>query len=135
MNIFTDIVFIFVYVFVLLHFNIIQPEKTTIAMQKLQIFLAVFIFASILYVIKSIRKQCPINTWDAINSGLLIAMFAYIGHTLLFDFWYETGSRGFIENKIKNSSFLSLNILLLLFISFSIAIGKSVGYLFNTNYC
>jgi len=132
MNPFTDILFIFVFVFVILHFGLIDIEKTDIVRQKIYMFLAVSIFASFLYVLKSVRKQCPVHVWNVISSGLLIGLLAYIGHTLLFDLWYNPTSQSWLKSTV-DTDFFTLNILLSSFIAFSIAVGKSLHYLFDTS--
>ena len=72
MNVFTDIIFIFVFVFVMLHFKIIDISSNNIILQKFILFLAVTIFAWLLYSLKAIRRQQPINVWDVVNNGLFI---------------------------------------------------------------
>lgn len=134
MNTFTDILFIFVFVFVILHFGLINITSNNVVTQKLYMFIAVTMFASMLYVMKSIRRQCPIKVWDVISSGLIIGMLAYVGHTLMFDMWYMKETHDWIAN-IVDEQYFTLNIVLSLFICFAIAVGKSVGYIFNTDLC
>jgi H+/Cl- antiporter ClcA len=134
MNTFVDLVFIFVFVFVLTHFMIVSVKATDIITQKLLIFLAVTIFATLLSVMKSIRRQCPVNTWKAINSGVLVGLFAYIGHTILFDLNYMEGTRDLVQST-RESIPGGLETLLALMIILAIAFGKSMRYIFSVDDC
>jgi hypothetical protein len=134
MNIFTDIVFIFVFIFTLLQFGIINIKTTNIIIQKFYIFIAVTMFCWLLYSMKSIRRQNSIKIWDMISNGLIIGMLAYVGHTLFFDMYYMPETHILLSNNI-DSIFFTHEIMLCIFISISIMIGKSVGYIFYTEAC
>lgn len=133
MNAFTDILFIFVFVYVITYFGVVQIDSSNVVTQKIYMFIAVSAFASILYVMKAIRKQCPIQTWNVISSGLIIGMLAFIGHTIMFDMYYMTETRGYMEGMNKN--YFSLEIMSALFISIAVMGGKSLFYIFNTENC
>ena len=138
MNPFTDIVFIFVFVFVILHYGLICIEGTNIVLQKLYIFLAVTMFSWLLYSLKSIRRQQPIKIWDVVSSGLIIGMLAFIGHTVFFDLLYMKGANVEASVWLKgmmDKTYFTHNIMLCIFISTFIFIGKSVGYVFRTELC
>lgn len=129
MNIFTDIIFIFVFVFILCHFEIINITNTNIIKQKILLFIAVTLFASTMYIMKTIRKKTPIDIWNSFSNGLLIGLFAYIGHTLLFDLWYIPETNKWLID-IVDDKYITLNILLAIFVVISIAFSKSFGYIF-----
>ncbi len=133
MNVFTDILFIFVFVYVITYFGIVKIDSSNVVSQKIYMFLAVTAFASMLYVMKAIRKQCPILTWNVISSGLLVGLLGYVGHTALFDMYYMTETRGYME--IMNRDYFSLEIMTALFIAIGVATGKSLYYIFDTNNC
>lgn len=134
MNTFTDIVFIFVFVFVILHFGIINIRQTNVVWQKLGMFVAVTVFSSLLFLLKSIRRQQTIDTWNIINNGLMIGLLAFVGHTIMFDMLYTPETQKWVVSFV-DSKYLSVNILLAFYICLSITIGKSFGYIFNTNAC
>ena len=134
MNIFTDIVFIFVFVFTLLQFGIINIKSTNIIIQKFYIFIAVTMFCWLLFSMKSIRRQCSIKIWDMISNGLIIGMMAYVGHTLFFDMYYMPETHTLLSQNI-DPIFFTHEIMLCIFISLSIMLGKSVGYIFYTEPC
>lgn len=134
MNLFTDIVFIFVFVFVLLHFNIINISCMNVVTQKIVMFLAVTVFGTLLAVLKSIRQQKPIDTWGSINAGLYSGLFAFIGHTILFDMWYMPETSNILKKTVDHKYF-TLNIALAVYISLTIAFAKMFRCLFVTNSC
>jgi hypothetical protein len=127
MNVFIDIVFLFVYIYVLIYF-LLDLEKTDVITQKIIIFLGIFFFASLLSIIKFIRDQKIVDVNFSINSGLYIGLFAFIGHTILFDLNYMPKTRPIIEN-IKENIPGGLDMLLTLTIILSITFGKSVKYI------
>jgi len=134
MNLFTDIVFIFVFVFVLLHFRIINITCMNVVTQKIIMFLAVTAFATLIAVLKSIRQQRPIDMWGSINAGLYAGLFAFIGHTILFDMWYMPETTNLIKKSVDHK-YITLNVVLALYVSFTIAIAKMLRCLFVTNPC
>lgn len=135
MNAFTDIVFIFVFVFVILHFGLINVfNNDNIILQKTIMFVLVTIFATLLYVMKSIRRQKAINLWNSAGSGLIIGMLAFVGHTLLFDLKYMDSTKEQIEG-ITDNKYFTENVLLSLLIALTIAFGKSIIYIFAIENC
>lgn len=134
MNPFTDIVFIFVFVFTLLHFGVININTTHPVLIKLYIFFAVTLFSWMLYSMKSIRRQCPIKIWDVISSGLIIGMLGFVGTTFYYDMIYTAETKPIIVGMLDKVYFTE-NIMLCIFISFTLMIGKSAVYIFNIEPC
>ena len=97
-------------------------------------FLAVTIFASMINIIKPIRRQTPVKIWNAIINGLIIGMLAFIGHTILFDLWYMPETNEWLEG-IVDDKYITLNVVLAFFISVTILIGKSIGFIFSNDLC
>jgi hypothetical protein len=134
MNIFTDVVFIFVFVFVILHFGIINIRETNVVWQKLLMFLAVTMFTFLLYAMKSVRRQQTVKPWDVINGALFVGLLTFIGHTIMFDMLYTQETQKWVTS-FTDGKYLTVNVLLAFYICASILIGKSIGYIFNTNAC
>lgn len=130
MNIFVDLVFIFVFVFVLCHFEIVNITNTNIVKQKTLLFIAITLFASMLYIMKQIRRKTPIDIWNSFSNGLIIGLLAYIGHTLLFDLWYIPETNKWLVDIVDNK-YITLNILLAIFVVISFAFGKSLIHIFK----
>lgn len=134
MNIFTDVVFIFVFVFVILHFGVINIRGMSIVLQKIYMFIAVTIFASFLYLMKAIRRQQTIKTWNIIHNGLFIGLLAFIGHTVMFDMLYAPETQSWVTS-FADGKYLTVNILLTFFVCVSVLFGKTLEYVFNTEIC
>lgn len=134
MNVFTDIIFIFVFVFVILHFGVINITDSNVVTQKVFMFVAVTMFATIMSVMKSIRRQNPIIMQSAFSTGLSIGILAFVGHTILFDMWYMPETHEWLVGAV-DGQYITLNVLLAIFISITIAIGRSFSFLFNTETC
>ena len=126
MNPFTDVIFIFVFVFVILHFGVVvisDETQNNIIKQKFTLFIAVTIFSWLLYAMKSIRYRYPIQVWDVISSGLIVGVLAYVGHTVYYDLTYMNDTRQWMIDNIYSNIFTP-EIVLTLFVCFSILIGK-----------
>jgi len=136
MNEVTDIVFIFVFVYVIIFYGIVDL-KQSIVLQKVYLFIAVFIFSSVLELMKYVRTKSPVRTWSIFGNALLVAMLSFIGHTIMYDINYDDNTRPYI-NQMKSS--MRPEFVPCIFIAVTIAVGKSIKYLFindcceNTNY-
>ena len=134
MNPFTDIVFVFVFVFCLLHFKLIDLEKPNIVQTKIAMFMYVTVFATILNMMKSIRRQLPIDVWNSAGDGIIIGILAYAGHTMVYDIWYMESTRAMIQDRV-DPTYFTINILVALSVSLAITIGKTVKFIFATEPC
>lgn len=133
MNTFVDLVFIFIFVFVLI--TLLIDIRQGLVVNKLLVFLGVTIFTSILSVMKSIRRRCPVDTWRSINAGVLTGIFAFVGYTLLWDLnCFEGPSRDFVEST-SNSIPGGIETVLALTIVLAIAFGRSARYIFTADDC
>ncbi len=132
MNIFTDLLFIFIYVFALFHLKIIDITNTNVFIQKISVLIAVTFFAVLLYISKNLRNNCgkDVEMWNIIYNAVLVGIFAFMGHTLLFDLWYMPQTNIFFPKDLNQT-------VLELMVSFAIIVGvffgKSIRYLFDTN--
>ncbi len=97
MNDFTDLMFIFIYVFVLMYFHIIDVRNGNIIMQKLIIAVSVFGFVLLLELIKSVNMKHPRNIKTLVVRCMLAGFFAYVGHTMLIDLMHIDDTRPYID--------------------------------------
>lgn len=132
MNEITDIVFIFVFVYVITYFGIINLRGQHIIIQKVYLFIAIFIFSSILELLKFVRKKLPVNTWSIFGNALVIAMLSFIGLTVMYDMNYDENTRPYF-NTIHSS--MRPELIPCIFIAITIALGKSIKYLFTNDCC
>lgn len=138
MNEITDIVFIFVFIYVITYFGIINLRgHQHIIIQKVYLFIAVFIFSSVLELLKFVRKKTPVKTWSIFGNALFIAMLSFIGLTIMYDMNYDENTRPAFDT-VRSS--MRPEFVPCVFIAITIALGKSIKYLFandcceNTNY-
>jgi len=134
MNTFVDLVFIFVFVFVI-SFLLLKLDSDQIITNKLMIFLAVTLFATLLSIMKSIRRRCPVDTWKSLNAGVLNGIFAFVGFTLLWDMVSVEGQgRDFMQGMIDKMPG-GINTVMSLMIITTIGIGRSMRYIFTMDDC
>jgi hypothetical protein len=135
MNTFVDLVYIFVFVFVIL--SLLIDIRSSLISNKILLFLAVAIFSTLMSVMKSIRRKCPVDTWRSINSGIFTGIFAFVGYTLLWDMYSVKGnksSREFI-NDASNNVPGGMNTILAIIVVLSIAFGRAARYIFVADDC
>jgi hypothetical protein len=133
MNTFVDLVFIFVFVFVMI--SLLIDIRQSLIGNKLLLFLAVTIFATLMSVMKSIRRKCPVDTWRSINSGIFAGIFTFVGYTLLWDMYsVEGGSRKFVEDASASVPG-GFNTLLAIIVVLAIAFGRAARYIFVADDC
>ena len=134
MNPFTDIVFVFVFVFCLLHFELINLKNPNIVQTKVSMFIYVTIFATILNMMKSVRRQMPIDVWNASADGIIIGILAYAGHTMVYDIWYMPSTNTIIKSWVDETYF-TLNVLVAISVALAITVGRAVKFIFATEPC
>lgn len=133
MNTFVDLVFIFVFVFVIM--SLLIDIRQSLVINKVLLFLAVTIFATLLSVMKSVRRRCPVDTWKSINSGVFVGIFAFVGYTLLWDMYSVKGdSRDYIQ-KMAGTIPGGMNTILAIMVALAIAFGRAARYVFVTDDC
>jgi hypothetical protein len=133
MNTFVDLVFIFVFVFVII--TLLIDIRHSLIANKLLLFLAVTIFATMLSMMKSVRRRCPVDTWKSINSGVFTGIFAFVGYTLLWDMYSVDGdSREFIKSAATKTPG-GMNALLAIMVVLAICFGRAARYIFVMDDC
>ncbi len=127
MNDFTDIVFIFIFVFVITYYDIVNIRTNNIIVQKILICLGVFVFTFVLELLKSTNTHHSVNIGASIARSILTAMSAFIGHTLLIDLGYIDATKECVDILHKISC---PEVAIGLFVVFGITIGRSIKHLF-----
>lgn len=131
MNDITDVIFIFVFAFVLFYYEIINI-KDNLIVQKLYLFAAVMFFALLLDLVKATHTKYKSNIQSIISNVLYVGLFTYIGHTLYFDMIYSDNTKIYVD---KTNSYMSPEITICILVALSIAVGKSLRYMFATKFC
>lgn len=116
-----DIVTIFVFAFVIMYY-VVNVRTISVILQKVYISFAVFIFCLILEIIKSFHVQHS-SILKIIQKCFYFAILTYIAYTTFHDLPADK------MHMLK--TYLSDEVLLALFITFFIAVGKMIMSLFN----
>jgi len=132
MNEITDIVFIVVFVYVITYFSLINLKGQNIIIQKIYLFIAIFIFSSILEILKFVKKKSTSETLNIFGNALVVAMLSFIGLTVMYDMKYDTNMRPYFDT-IHSS--VREDLIPCIFIAITLALGKSIKYLFTSNCC
>jgi hypothetical protein len=85
MNIFANIVFIFLYLIVILYLNVPNIKNNKWILHKLVLFIAIFCFQFFLEIIHKIKINCKIDTDKIARSAFETALYAVIGYSIYTD--------------------------------------------------
>jgi hypothetical protein len=132
MNVITNSVFIFIFVFVSLVIGIPGTEDNNIIKNKIFLFGGLFIFQMMLKFVYKIRYRCTdTNLKFIVNDSLLIGTYGIIGYSLFIDMLNMENTRNIILPYTKNlnshalliSTIISVFIMMCIIISYVIT-GK-----------
>lgn len=85
MNAFTDLLFIFIFLYIMFFFGIPKIANKNYLLDKLVIFAMVFIFNYIIQIIKKIRSGCKIEQDKLIRNSMDVAITAVVGYSIFVD--------------------------------------------------
>lgn len=88
MNIFTDILFLFVYIFAMLYLEMPNINGTDYPIHKLYMFISIFSYYFIVQIIKKIKNKCPIDALAIIQDCLIVSLFCVLGYSIYVDLKY-----------------------------------------------
>lgn len=133
MNVITNSVFIFIFIFVSLVIGIPGAEDNNIIKNKIFLFGGLFIFQMMLKFVYKIRYHCTdTNLKSIVNDSLLVGTYGIIGYSLFIDMLNMKNTRDMILPYTKNmnshalliSAIISLFIMICIITSYVIT-GKS----------
>lgn len=96
MNIFTDILFLFVYILTLLYLELPNVMTNNYPIHKLYLFIGVFVYYFVVQIIKKIKNKCNIDLYTLLEDALMISLFCVVGYSLYVDFKYWDYTKDFI---------------------------------------
>ncbi len=116
MNIFTDILFLFVYIITMLYLEIPDIKNNNYPIHKLYLFIGIFVYYFVVQVIKKIKNKCQIHPFVLLQDSLIISLFCVLGYSLYVDFKYWDYTKEYItaidstdtESTIKGYSLVAL---------------------------
>lgn len=88
MNIFTDIIFLFVYLLTLFYFKFPDITNNKYAFHKAIIFITVLVFRFMIELIKKIKNKCKIDALDILKDSLLYSLITVVGYSIYVDLMY-----------------------------------------------
>ena len=135
MNIFTDILFLFVYIMSLLYFRIPNVTNNNYLYHKFYLFISIFGFYYVIQLIKKIKNNCKVDSNILLQQSLNMALYCVIGYSIYVDLIYMDSTKqyfGDISIVDPNKRFLVISLIIVTFVT----LIQLVGMLFkNTTDC
>jgi len=119
MNIFTDSLFLFVYIFVLLFFGIPDMHNNNYVKHKIILYVNILWFYYIIQLIKKIKNKCPIVPIDIFKDCLKFATYAVFGYAIYVDLLYMDWSKDYFAHISDNDMVKKCSIISLIIVSFT----------------
>lgn len=118
MNIFTDILFLFIYILTLFFLRIPNITNNNYITHKFYLFVAVFGYYYIIQLIKKIKNGCKVDPYSILYQSLNMAIYCVLGYAIFIDLLYMDWSKdyfGSIENQSKR--FITCAFVIILFVT------------------
>ena len=129
MNIFTDLLFLFIFVYSMLFFKIPDVETDNYIYHKLIFFVTIFLFTFVSQILMKLRNDCTIVAREIFNKSLEVAISGFIGYSLYIDLTIMESTKEYMVGYSRYILYLMIAITIILFIG----IVKIVKLLFNYN--
>ena len=129
MNIFTDLLFLFIFVYSMLFFKIPDVETDNYIYHKLIFFVTIFLFTFVSQILMKLRNDCTIVAREIFNKSLEVAISGLIGYSLYIDLTIMESTKEYMVGYSRYILYLMIAITIILFIG----IVKIVKLLFNYN--
>ena len=132
MNIFTDALFLFVYILTLLYFKIPNISDNNFLVHKFYIFVGVFGFYYVIQMIKKIKNNCKIDPYLILQQSLNMSLYCVIGYSIYTDLIHMEWSKDYLEKTYLddlNKRYLIIAITIIIFIT----LIQLVGMLFKVD--
>lgn len=88
MNLFTDILFLTVYLLTMFFFELPNIKNKNYIIHKLFIFISIFVYYSIVQLIKNIKNKNDINLYSMLNDSFTMGLYCVLGYSLYIDLIY-----------------------------------------------
>ena len=131
MSIFTDLIFIYVYIATLIFLGFINFDTDNYLSQKLYLFIAVLIFTSLMETLKTFKTNCKKTGKNIFNASLKTGILAVMGLMIYTDLLHMNWSQEIFEN-INSSTFNRSLIIPLITVS-TIMIVKLIYVMFDSD--
>lgn len=131
MNIFTNLLFIFIFVYIALYCQFPNINNDSYIFHKFIIFILLFCFQFIVQLLIKVKNKCKININRIISKSMIIALLAVVGYSVYIDLNYMDYTKNYFESFAYDPKliYLMATIMIILFIS----LYKIIETLFNVN--
>ena len=85
MNLFTNLLFTFIFLNIMIYFKFPNINNDSYVQNKFMLFVSVFLFQIATPVIINIKNECKIIFKDIVQNSLMQAIFAVIGYSIYID--------------------------------------------------
>lgn len=131
MNLLTDLIFIFVFLYIMFLFKIPDITTDNFILHKFFLYISLFLFNFVTQVIIKIKNNCKIDQNELLSKSIEVAVSGVIGYSIFIDLSIMEYTKDYIEylTRSKYMLYLISSIIIILFIS----IIKIIKLLFNYN--
>lgn len=133
MNIFTDLLFLFIFIYSMLFFKIPDIETDNYIYHKLIFFVTIFLFTFISQILMKLRNNCKIIASEIFNRSLEVAISGLIGYSLYIDLTIMESTKEYMTSYSKYILYLMIALTIVLFIGI-VKIARVV-FSYNENDC
>jgi hypothetical protein len=85
MNFFTDVLFLFVYILIMLSLKMPDVINTDYIIHKLQIFIEIFMFYYVVKLMSRVYNDCKILPWTIMQQSFTMGLYCVIGYSIYVD--------------------------------------------------
>ena len=119
MHVLLNLLFLFIYVFLILQFKILDVLDGRQILHKFIIFISIFVFQFIILVISRILNGCVVNLKDIALNALLVAVAGVVGYSVYNDMIYMGTIKKYNIDKLNNTVlYLNITVIIIMFITF-----------------
>ncbi|AYV75733.1 MAG: hypothetical protein Terrestrivirus3_2 [Terrestrivirus sp.] len=104
MNIFTEVLFLFVFVYALIILKLPDMTKDDYIFQKFSIFVSLFCFYFVLQALNTLRCNSMVSMSDLVKNSFIVAISGVLGLTVYTDLLNMEWSHDYIEQYIPPNS-------------------------------
>lgn len=98
MNIFTDVLFLFVYIVTMLYFELPNVKNKDYPIHKLYIFISIFGYYYVIQLIKKIKNKCKVDPYTILQDALMMGLYCVLGYSMYVDFLYWDQTKSMFGN-------------------------------------
>jgi len=129
MNIFTDALFLLIYIFTLFCFKLINIQTDNYLKHKFYLFITVLGFTYVIQLIKKIKNGCKITSQVLLQESLKLSVTAVVGYSVFVDLSHMSWSQNYFSN-IENH-YRKYLVVALIIVSF-VTLIQLVGLMFQS---